>query len=96
MNEEFNCPNFVEVCLLCSGIRMPPNCNEEQCENAITNRLTPGVWSAGDLYNILHMDTYINKLISVGHDIVVMSTFHSLIRHRGHHDGCRRRSRKCL
>jgi len=32
----------------------------------------------------------------VDHDIVVMSTFHSLIRHRGHHDGCRMRSRKCL
>jgi len=25
-----------------------------------------------------------------------MSTFHSLIRHRGHHDGCRMGSRKCL
>jgi len=32
----------------------------------------------------------------LGHDIVVMSTFHSLIRHRGHHDECRMRSRKCL
>jgi len=28
-------------------------------------------------------------MTSVGHDIVVMSTFHSLIRHRRHHDGCR-------
>jgi len=27
-------------------------------------------------------------LASVGHDIVAMSTFHSLVRHRGHHDGC--------
>jgi len=26
-------------------------------------------------------------MTSVGHDIVVISTFHSLIRHRGHHDG---------
>jgi len=34
-------------------------------------------------------------MTSVGHDIV-MSTFHSLIRHRGHHDGCHMRSRKCL
>jgi len=25
----------------------------------------------------------------IGHDIVVNSTFDSLIRHRGHHDGCR-------
>jgi len=33
---------------------------------------------------------------SVGHDIVGMSTFHSLIRHRGHHDGCCMRVRKCL
>jgi len=33
---------------------------------------------------------------SVGHAIVVMSTFPSLIRHRGHHDGSRMRSRKCL
>jgi len=32
----------------------------------------------------------------VGHDIVAMSTFHSLIRQRGHHDGCRMRSKKCL
>jgi len=32
-------------------------------------------------------------MTSVGHDSVVMSTFHSLIRHRGHHDGCRMRSR---
>jgi len=30
----------------------------------------------------------------VGHDIVVMSTFYSLIRHRRYHDGCRMRSRK--
>jgi len=35
-------------------------------------------------------------MTSVGHDIVVMSTFHSLIRDRGHHDGCRMRSRKCF
>jgi len=35
-------------------------------------------------------------MTSVGHDIVVMSTIHSLIRHRGHHDGCRMRSRKCF
>jgi len=35
-------------------------------------------------------------MTSVGHDIVVISTFHSLIRHRGHHNGCRVRSRKCL
>jgi len=35
-------------------------------------------------------------MTSVGRDIVVMSTFHSLIRHKGHHDGCRMRSRKCL
>jgi len=35
-------------------------------------------------------------MTSVGHDIVVMSTFHSLIRHGGHHDGCRMRSRKCF
>jgi len=27
-------------------------------------------------------------MTSVGHDIVVMSTFHSLIRHRGHYDRC--------
>jgi len=33
---------------------------------------------------------------SVGHDIVVMSAFHSWMRHGGHHDGCRMRSRKCL
>jgi len=32
----------------------------------------------------------------VGHDIVVMSMFHSLIRHSWHHDGCCMRSRKCL
>jgi len=32
----------------------------------------------------------------VSHDIVVISTFHSLIRHRGHHDGYRIRSKKCL
>jgi len=32
----------------------------------------------------------------VGHDNVVMSEFHSVIRHREHHDGCRMRSRKCL
>jgi len=36
------------------------------------------------------------KLESVGHDIVVMSTFHSLMRHRGRHDGCRMLSRICL
>jgi len=35
-------------------------------------------------------------MTSVGHDIVVTSTFHSWIWHRGHHDGCRMRSRKCL
>jgi len=35
-------------------------------------------------------------MTSVGHDIVVMITFDSLIRHRGHHDGCRTRSRKYL
>jgi len=35
-------------------------------------------------------------MASVGHAIVVMSTFHSLIRHRGHRDWCRMRSRKCL
>jgi len=34
-------------------------------------------------------------MTSVGHDIVVVSTFHSLMRRRGH-DGCRMRSRKCL
>jgi len=33
---------------------------------------------------------------SVGHGSVVMSTFHSLIRHMGNHDECRMRSRKCL
>jgi len=27
-------------------------------------------------------------MTSVGHGIVLMSTFHSLIRHRGHHDTC--------
>jgi len=31
-------------------------------------------------------------MTSVGHNIVVMSTFHSVIRHKGHHDGCRMRS----
>jgi len=31
----------------------------------------------------------------VCHAIVVMSTFHSLIRHKGHL-GCRMRSKKCL
>jgi len=31
-------------------------------------------------------------MTSVGHDIVVMSTFHSLMRQRWHHDGCS----KCL
>jgi len=35
-------------------------------------------------------------MTSVGHDIVAMSTFHSLIRYRGHHDGRRMWSRKCL
>jgi len=32
----------------------------------------------------------------VGHVFVVMSTFHSLVRHRGHHDGCRMRNKECL
>jgi len=35
-------------------------------------------------------------MTSVSHDIVVISTFNSLIRHSGHHDGYRMRSRKCL
>jgi len=35
-------------------------------------------------------------MTAVGHGIVVMSTFHSLIHYRGHHDGCRMWSRKCL
>jgi len=35
-------------------------------------------------------------MTSLSHDIVVMSTFRSLIRHRGHHDGCRMRCRKFL
>jgi len=35
-------------------------------------------------------------MTSVGHDIVVVSTFHYLMRHGGHHDGCRMRSGKCL
>jgi len=35
-------------------------------------------------------------MTSVGHDVVVIGTFHSLIRHRGHHDGCHMRRRKCL
>jgi len=35
-------------------------------------------------------------MTSVGNDIVVMSTFRSLIRHWGHHVVCRMRSRKCL
>jgi len=35
-------------------------------------------------------------MTSAGHDIVVMSTFYSLKRHRGLHDGCGMRSRKCL
>jgi len=34
-------------------------------------------------------------MTSVGHDMVV-STFHSMIRHRGHRDVCRMRNRKCL
>jgi len=33
---------------------------------------------------------------SVGHDIVVISTFHSLQWRRGHHTGCCMRNRKCL
>jgi len=32
----------------------------------------------------------------VGHGIIVIGTFHSFIRHRGHHDVCCMRSRKCL
>jgi len=35
-------------------------------------------------------------MTSVGYAIVVMSMFHSLMRHRGHHDGCLIRSRKWL
>jgi len=35
-------------------------------------------------------------MLSVSQDIVVVSTFHSLIRHRGHHDGCHMRRWKCL
>jgi len=35
-------------------------------------------------------------MTSIGHDIVVMSTFYSLIRHSWHHDRYRMRSRKCL
>jgi len=33
---------------------------------------------------------------SVGHNIIFMSTFHSWIRHSGHHDGCCMRSREYL
>jgi len=35
-------------------------------------------------------------MTSVDHDIVVRSTFNSLIRYMGHHHGCRMRSRECL
>jgi len=46
------------------------------------------------LFYCVSVTTMANE--SVDHDIVVMSTFLSLIRHRRHHDGCRMWSRKWL
>jgi len=49
------------------------------------------------IWHSLIVSQWLPRLMtSVGYDIVVVNTFHSWILHRGHYDGCRMSSRKCL
>jgi len=85
------------------GIKVSYNvCNIRKCRCEFKGKgqvLLPALYDSwGNIYMLIK--SYFSwppwLMTSVGHDIVVKSTFHSLIRHGGHHDGCCMRSRKCL